>query len=226
MSRTGDHIPPCLGMIKKNRYFTLLETMLVITIISLISGVVAINVRKAYQQQQFRSEVAMVVETLRLAQDLMLILQDDVHVIFTQNDKGIVFWIETKSPLAKNWDAVIKRSHKSLKAVHAVKFLDELQMPTKMGELDIKFLSGGTVMSRGVIRLASTDDDNAKDALRSAICLYGYPHPIVSYSEERWGEACLLDQDTSYDDKITEMTVHAIQNPDTGEVEKEDESTD
>lgn len=208
----------------KKRHFTIIEMIIVITIIALVSGVIGINIRKAYQQQQFRSEVAMVVETLRLAQDLMLILQDDVHVIFTQNDKGIVFWLETRSPLAKNWEAVIKRTHKTLKAIHAVKFLDELQGPVRMGELDIKFLSGGTVMSRGVVRLASTDDDNARDALRSAICLYGYPHTIKGETEESWGDVCLNSQDASYDDRITEITVHAIQTPEPGEVEKPDES--
>ncbi len=209
---------------RARRCFTLIETIIVITIIALVAGVVAVNIGKAYQQQRFQSEVAMVVETLRLAQDLMLILQDDVHVIFTQNDKGIVFWLETRSPLAKNWESVVKRSHKTLKAVHAVKFLDQLQGPVRMGELDIKFLSGGTVMSKGVVRLSSTDDDTKRNALRSAILLYGFPHPIDSFTEEKWGDVSLKAQDEAYDDRITEITVHAITTPEHGEVESEEET--
>lgn len=211
-------------MINRRRHFTLIELILVMTLIALVGGVIAVNIGKAFQQQRFRSEVATVVDTLRLAQDLMLILQDDVHVIITQNEKGITFRIETESPLAKNWDAIIRRSHKTLKAIHAVKFLDQLQRPTKMGELDIKFLSGGTVMSRGVIRLSSTDDDTVTNALRSAICLRGYPHPIISRQEERFGDVCLIGEDDSYDDRVTDITVQAIQTPEPGEVEDESES--
>lgn len=211
-------------MIKRiKRCFTLIETIIVIALIALVSGVIAVNIGKAFQQQRFRSEVAMVVETLRLAQDLMLILQVDVHVIFTQNDKGIVFWLETESPLAKNWESVIKRTHKTLKAIHAVKFLDQLPGPVRMGQLDIKFLSGGTVMSKGVVRLSSTDDDTASNALRSAILLYGFPHPIQSYSEEKWGDVALKDQDESYDERITEITVRAISLPEPGVEENEEE---
>lgn len=211
---------PCLEMKGKKSYFTLLEIIIVITIIALVGGVVAVNIRKSFQQQRFNSEVAMLVNTLRLAQDLMIILQDDVHVIFTQApDKGIIFWIETESPLAKNWEAVIKRSHKKLTAIHALKFRDELPGPVTMGELDVKFLSGGTVMSKGVMRLSTTDDDTVANALRSAICLYGYPHSINSFPEERWGDVCLKAQDEGYDDKVTDLTIHSIQAP-----HEEDES--
>lgn len=208
----------------KRRYFTLLELIVVITILALASGAVAWNIRKAYVQQRFNSEVAMVVNTLRLAQDLMIILQDDVHVIFAQApDKGIIFWIQTESPLAKNWETVLKRSHKKLREVHALKFRDELPGPVQMGELDVKFLSGGTVMSRGVMRLSTTDDDTVANALRSAILLYGFPHPINSYTEERWGDVNLKDQDTSYDDRVTELTIHAIKTPVEEETKNEEE---
>lgn len=215
---------PCLGKISK-RHFTIIEMMIVITVLALVGGVIAVNVRKAFQEQRFRTETTLVVETLRLAQDLMLILQDDAHVIFTQNEKGITFWLKTESPLAKNWEEVIKRTHKTLKAIHSVKFLDQLEGPTKMGELDIKFLSGGTVMSRGVIRLSSTDNDTEVNALRSAIPLYGYPRPIESFPEERWGDVYLKDQDSAYDDKITDLTVSAIQSPESQE-EQQDEETE
>lgn len=212
------------GITVRFRPFTIIEMLVVIAILAVVGGIVSVSIHRAYVQQRFRSEVAVVVNTLRLAQDLMIILHDDVHVKFIEDKgNGIQFWLETESPLAKAWEQEIQRTHKTLTVIHSIKFRDELLGTVRYGELDIKFLSGGSVMSRGTIRLATTDDETRTNALRSAICLLGFPHPINSYPEDVAREVCLKGTDEAFDNRLTDQTVLAVNAP-LSEEEHEEES--
>lgn len=193
------------------RFLTLIELMIVLTIIALVGGLIGINITTAVKAQRFRTEVDMMVDTLRLAQDLMLIMGADVHVRVAteQAGKGIEYWVEVEGGVPKQWESVIKRTRRLLVETHGIAFLEQRPFPIISGQLDLRFQSNGTMMSQGVLRMSTHEQMEAAGALKRDICLPGYPHPIVSVVEkdkpvECWG------QDTDIDRSLTLYTVQEV----------------
>lgn len=191
-------------MVIKNRLrFTLIELLIVLTIIALIAGVVGINIQKAMRDQRFKSEVATFVDRLRLAQDMMLIAGADVHFKVEANEaeKQIKYWIETDKSFSKAFDPFIKKVC-FLKTTHRVSHASG-----KDGLIDLKFLSKGSVMSSGNIQLYGGKFQDATH-LATNVMLNGYPSPI--FSSEK-----IQNSDTSeigkQDANITTITIHEIQ---------------
>ncbi len=192
----------------KRLHITLIELLLVISVLLMVAGVVGFNIRGALVEQRFRAEVSAVVDSLRLAQDLMLILNSDVHVFFADDPAGgIRYWVEVEKPLAPGWDRELKRKRPNLTAIHLVEMDDKISTIQVQDRLDIKFLSGGSIMSKGVLGLFSGDDKNREDVLKSSICLPGYPKPIESLNGYR-PEDCLKegeDIDLATRDMLSEI---------------------
>jgi hypothetical protein len=192
---------------------TLLELLVVIAILALASGIVGVSINKALVDQRFRTEVGTVVDELRLAQDLMLILGTDVRVVFKEsaNQEGVEFWLEMDKMLPPNIQReLVKRVHK-LKTIKGVFFADELLTEVEEGRLDVKFLSNGSVMSRGVMRLASTDSEQPRpNILESYICLPGYPKPIKSSDTKEQADELCNKNDGEFDERLTVDTVQKI----------------
>jgi prepilin-type N-terminal cleavage/methylation domain-containing protein len=187
---------------------TLLELLIVIAIITLASGVLAISINKAIVDQKFRTEVSKVVDALRLAQDLMLILGTDVRVHFESDAKSeIKYYLELETKLPINIEREILRQRKPLQTIKGVFFRDEISTETQSGKLNVKFLSNGAVMSKGVMRLASTDDQNSPEGtLQSYICLSGYPKPISSSENLEDAQKLCAEIDKSLDQRIAQDT--------------------
>src|SRR4051812_5988961 len=74
--------------LKKKLPFTLVEILIVFFILALSIGIIGINIHKAIVQQRFETEVALVLEELRFAQDLMLILDGNFKVKFEKESNG------------------------------------------------------------------------------------------------------------------------------------------
>ena len=77
-------------------FITLLESLIVISILAIAAGVIGFSVNRALREQHFKTEVELVVDYLRLAQNLMLIMNADVHVIFkaAESEKSNLMSIE------------------------------------------------------------------------------------------------------------------------------------
>ena len=152
----------------------------------------------------------MIVDELRLAQDLMLILNTDVSVKFVvpPGEKKIDVLLETETALANSVQQEIKRKKMGLKTIRGVFFKDALGGSYTKDEVTLKFLSRGAVMSKGVMRLSSTDEQNPpSNALQSYICLSGYPRPIFSKdSQEAAEKECNDAQDDAYYQQLTRET--------------------
>lgn len=184
-----------------------------ITILSIGSGIVAISINKALVDQRFRTEVGLIVDEMRLAQDLMLILGTDVHLNFSENDHGdgIKYWLELETNLPENVQREVLRKKKFLKTVKGVFLADELVSEIKEKHIDVKFLSNGSVMSKGIMRLSTTDKESSpKDALQSYICLAGYPRPISSYDKKEDAEKVCLKLEDDLDDRLTQDTIQRL----------------
>lgn len=195
----------------QRRLMTFIEMMVVLAIISLLGGLVAINVNKAVVDQRFRTEVAAIVNQLRLAQNLMLVLDQDVTVKFKDrgDQKTIDYWLEMQCPALKGWDKELARRPPPLKTIRALEFDAELQEAGE-GLLELKFMSGGTVMSRGVLLLSTSDSFNKKGALERYICLPGFPAAISASMGEIPKAACLEEISGDFKMQITQATVQEI----------------
>jgi len=193
---------------------TLFEVLIVIAILVTVSGIVAVSINKAIVNQRFQTEVNLIADELRLAQNIMSILKTDTHVIFEEdkNKKGILYKLEMDTLLQANIQHEVQREKNNLTTVKGVFFLDELQSETVEGRLDIKFLSSGAVMSKGIIRLASSDNEKSPppNTLESYICLVGFPYPItISDTLEEAEKICSIDN-TAFDEQLTQDTMQRI----------------
>lgn len=196
------------------RHVTLVELLIVIAIIGSVAGVVGISIQKALREQRFKNEVEEFVSTLRLAQNLMLITDADIHVKVVEagDDKGIAYAIESDRKLPEGWDRELKRAPKTFKAIHHVSY-DQ----ASGGALDLHFFSNGAVMSQGNIALSTADTKHPAYALVRYIWLPGYPAPIRAHLEPK--------ENNSGNSDITAITVQEIRslqnNEGTEEMEKD-----
>lgn len=189
---------------------TLLELLVVIAILAMAAGIVMVSINKAVVDQRFRTEVGGIVDTLRLAQDLMLIVGKDVKVVFqeTKDHEGIEYWLEMDTILSPNIQKEITKRIHRLKTVKGVFFVDELLTEIHEGRLDVKFLSKGSVMSKGIMRLATSDSEHPPaGTLQSYICLAGYPKPIISSETDEDAKRICGSSDEAADERLTQDTV-------------------
>lgn len=204
----------CSVHLRRRSFFTLVEILIVMLILSAVTAVIGINISNALEEQRFRTEVEVVLNELRLAQDLMLVLKANVDVKFAQENGGINYSIETESPTTKNWVNELKRAHPKLRTIRGISFKDELDYPTTPGAVTIHFLSKGSVMSRGILRLSNSSDavNVPSWAQVRVINLYGYPHPITSSVPAKDDPINLPHADADYDAALTNLTRTEILN--------------
>lgn len=198
----------------KHRHFTLIEILLVIGVIVMITGVTGLNIRRLYQEQKFNAEVSTVLDTLKIAQDLMMILQTDVTVNFTQNDKdkSIDYAIHFDKPPSKEWVSILTKKRPPLKAIKTLTF--ESQYPAaqdKEGGINIEFLSRGSVMSMGLMQLSPYANDTEKGPLNRFICLKGFPSPITLQTLPETGTICKFEVESEYLNRLTDLTKHEME---------------
>lgn len=191
----------------RRRPVTLVEILIVMTILALIGAGVGINVTASLHEQRFRLEVSRFVDSLRLAQDLMLIMNTNVHVRVKASENELTYFLDVDGGIPKSWQKIIGIEPKFLKEIHGVFFNDELPFPSTPGQLDIRFQSGGGMMSRGVLRLSTHDQENHPGAIVMAVCLKGYPQPINSVLE---GETPLDCSDPGAEEIQTRLTSYTL----------------
>ncbi len=181
--------------------------MVVMTVISLIAGVVGININKSVQEQRFRSEVGQVLDKLRLAQNFMLISGEEVKVHFKNAEGGIEYWLSFQCPAPTGWDREMTRKSTVLTGIRRVEF-DGAEKESANGELSLKFLSGGMVMSRGVLKLSTGEGRSYND--QRYICLQGFPAPITSGAKN--STSCFKGDLAHANDQMTQFIMPEIIN--------------
>ncbi len=209
----------------RKQYITLLEIMIAISILAIATGIASIGIRQVLRDQRFRTEVYQVLTTFRLAQQIMLILNTDVHVKFkAENGKGFTYKIVLDDKLDKDWQKIFSKPRPTLKEIHAINFIDALGPSAKSDELDIRFLSGGSVMSQGMMRLG-TAPEGTPNSLQLFICFPGYPHFFQISSDSTQDKACNVQLQKKYNTRITEFTVEEIETKNSAykDIEPEDE---
>ena len=174
-------------------------------IVSLIAGFVGVNIRKMLQEQRFRTEVSQVVDQLRLAQDLMLIYDTNVYLKFVRDDSGFSYGLTFDNLLPPQWARELQRPHKKLNMIRYINFFDVNAIfdDSETDEINIQFLSGGAVMSKGVLVLKSKQSTGDENVLGSFVWLSGSPQPLMptkTFPQQYY------DKDVAFATRLTQIT--------------------
>lgn len=145
---------------RRRHHLTLVEILLALTIIVMLGGVIAINVRGAVTEQNFHNDVQKVVEELRLSQELMLIAAADITISFEDN---VMFFISQ--------DKLDPRIDKMIKKKVPLKYVREISLNQQTNP-QLNFMSRGSVMPQGNLTFKGVNGE-----LRSII-FTGAPAPI------------------------------------------------
>lgn len=160
----------------RKQYVTLVETLIVMSLIALIGGAVGFGAYNAVNTERFRTSVRQIADQLVLAQDIMLIMQSNVRVQLRQTQQGLEVAVETDSHLSPALAQVTNKTILS-SAITGFSFTDETGA-TSEEQVILDFISGGSQMSQG--RLIIYGEAKRDDAfLQEEIVLYGYPRVIT-----------------------------------------------
>jgi prepilin-type N-terminal cleavage/methylation domain-containing protein len=165
-------------IIPKKRFFTLLELMIVLFILSMGMAVTGIKIKEAYEEQRLLSEVQQVANVLQTAQDFMLLLDADIEVRFSEDpaSKQIVYWLEPKKALRPQWQRLIAQKQ-VLKSIKQASF--ERQTARSEKGIVLEFFSKGLAMSQGRLLLSNSEREG-EECKAYQIELPGYPKFIES----------------------------------------------
>lgn len=150
-----------------------MELLVVIAIAGMIGGVLAINIGATLRSERFRAGADALAHTLRVAQELMLVYDTCVTVHLRQEEDRIFCRLDFEETLKGPLNSGLKKEHR-VKGVRSFVFVTE-EGSSQDKEIRLNFLSGGSVMSRGLLYLSPSP---SRDADELAIVLAGYPKPI------------------------------------------------
>ena len=187
----------------RRRCFTLLEILVVILILGSLSGIIGINVTQAVREQRFRSEVDLIADQLRLAQDLMLIFHANISMVITIPDpnKGYILELVPEVVLPSPWLKEVTRKH-NLSHIH---YINSSQINKERNQLEIKLRSGGSEMPQGTLRLSTGEEDGPRVKTRY-IHFAGYPAPIIITESSTPPNT----NDEAMNRELTQRTVEAV----------------
>ncbi len=160
----------------KRNHFTLLEILVVLFLLTLGLALTGVKVKEIYREQQFLSESHQILSHLRMAQDLMIIMDTDVDVHFLADKKGekIDFWLEVEKPLVDHWARLVERKL-SVRAIQSIEF-----QGNKDDEMILHFSLGK--MSKGILQLTEKEKNEQKRK-HFLIKLLGYPSNLQETKE-------------------------------------------
>lgn len=146
--------------------------MIAFAIILMLTGLVSFNIRSAWREQTFRTEVDAIVNQLRMAQDLLMLLNIETEIHFTPEE---IAWIPVGT-INRVYEKMIQKEVIHPSELASVKF--ETNLEDKVGadkeadSFSLNFHDRGFQMSRGVLTVSSKGGEEVNIYLR------GYPAPI------------------------------------------------
>ncbi len=158
----------------RQAHFTLLELLIVLLILSLGILLTGVKLKEAYEEQRFFSESGQMIDQLRMAQELMLVLDSDVEVrlAIDPETRQVTSSLIVEKPLNDAWAKLIERKL-SFSAIRSYRFDDSQPNP-----LIMRFSLGN--MSKGKLVLSATEKEysHTSQQRQETIDLIGYPSPI------------------------------------------------
>lgn len=157
-------IPPV-----RKSHFTLLEILVVMMLVSIGVVLTGLKIQDIYHEQRFNSETRQVINHLTMAQDLMLIMDTDVLVHFSPDEKkeSIEMWLEVEKPLEKAWKRLVERKI-PLTSIRSIEFNGAASK-----KLTLQFTLGK--MSKGNLTLKEEGNSKKKNERKLNVELVGHP---------------------------------------------------
>lgn len=163
-----------MKFIVKKTFFTLLELLIVLFIISFGAILTGVKIKEAYAEQRFLSESQQILNHLAMAQDLMLIMDADIQVKldYEPQSKRVMCWLDAEKALEDAWAKIVERKL-YFSAVRSFQFEENPASP-----LALQFSLGR--MSKGTLVLfeGTQDNSNSLEKRQFKIELVGYPSPL------------------------------------------------
>jgi len=157
------------------RSFTLLEILLVISLIATGLGVLSLQISKALKKEKFEQGVEQLISKLTLAQGLMLDFQTNVRVKLFQETVEVVCTIETDKTLPPHLERSINRYHK-------IPAILEMQLDRSVQEeIILNYDASLGITTQGVLTLISGPNEEQ-------IHLKGYPTRVKRGANEKNNE--------------------------------------
>jgi len=182
----------------QRRLVTLVETLIVMSLIALVAGAIGFGAYSAVNTERFRTAVRQVGDQLVLAQDIMLILRTNVRVHLQQTGDGLEVKVESAGKLSPALERFTSEPV-LLTAISAFEFIDAAGT-SEEADVTLEFLSGGSQMSEGRLVLYG-DPQRDEDSRREEIVLYGYPRTILigeSLESEPYFKQTVQEQSRQY----------------------------
>lgn len=191
----------------RRQAITLMEIMIVIALFSLVSGVLAVNANRLLREERFQKESALIQDKIKLAIDLTLLFDVESEIQFVEKEDAIALAmaIENGGSLSRLLNG---KEPISLRAIHFIEF-DDFRKENERGKLSLKFLSSGSLLPKGILRLSTSRSDKDLGAITHYIHLPGYPAPIKTYKNDEISRT-LADEGESLDQKLTRYLVDEI----------------
>jgi len=181
---------------RNRRFVTLVELMIVMTLIVLIAGAVGFNVVKMRRDQQFRSAVSVVQQKLQTALETMLIHNETVRVVFQPQARGLNVQLETETPLTRGLGRLINRDP-LVKGITSYSWTPE-GGDAYRGQSTLEFSSIAHAIPKGTLTFYGPD------SLKRTIVLHGYLHPFRVTLEAQY-EDTGLESEKFYPRKVRDM---------------------
>lgn len=175
-----NRLDSCIYLLKLNKrtFFSLIEISITLIILSVASVLTLSAVREFYKEQQFLLEVKQFVNKLEIAQDLMLLMDGDVHVILQKNPSTqcLECKLECEQPLKQSLRKFLNKPL-TFSAIRSFTFEGNIEQ-----SLDLNFTLGR--MSKGTLLLCAEPTLSTNTHKVRRIDFLGYPTPwkIIHYN--------------------------------------------
>lgn len=136
----------------RRRTFTLLEILIVISLLALFAGIAGFNGFGLISKQEFQAEKDKVRDRLQAARNVSVIFNSDVIVTFTRDPLNKTFWLrmESEKILPEPLNGILKEAIK-LKAIQTI--TTENQSTEYVEAISIKFYGKSHTTSQGSVTL-------------------------------------------------------------------------
>lgn len=155
----------------RKKFFTMVEMLIVMAILSVVAGAVGFNMLNMRRQQQFVSGTALVEQKLQAALETMLIHHNNVRVIFDREGGKLKLTAESETPLERGMGRLLETNPVIEGIGEAV--WRPYDQDAASGKAILVFSAMANAIPKGTLTLYGTDSSQKK-----TVVLKGYPHPI------------------------------------------------
>ncbi|MCB1213606.1 MAG: hypothetical protein KDK40_04830 [Chlamydiia bacterium] len=165
---------------RQRRFFTLIELLIVISLLALVGATIAIQGGRILEEQRFYSSTQTLLGRFQIAQGMMLFLGKDMRVVIRGEPGHYSCEMYSDETLSKR--LLPLTAPLNLPGIQTITL--ESDTSQRSDSIKLSFLSNGSSMTRGILRMESTSlGDGSKSAF---IVLPGHPTAFTIDYNPKW----------------------------------------